>query len=214
MLSRPFGYFGGLFGGCVGVIVVHVLTGQGWEIAAAFAVAAPVIQAIGRVRCLVQGCCHGRPADERLGIRYTQPLSRVCKIARLDGVPVHATPLYSILGNVVILGLLVRLWIEGANAALIAGAYLILSTCARFMEEGYRGEPQTVRPGGLPIYQWLATGCLLAGIALSLFPAPDSPSWSGWSLAPLIYSVPVGLLVWLAMGVDFPDSRRRMSRLA
>ena len=35
------------------------------------------------------------------GIRYTHPRSRVCRLAHLAGVPVHATPVYSILWNVV-----------------------------------------------------------------------------------------------------------------
>jgi prolipoprotein diacylglyceryltransferase/protein-S-isoprenylcysteine O-methyltransferase Ste14 len=212
-LARPFGYFGGLFGGCAGLLVVQLWRDEGWYLAGAFAVAAPVIQAVGRLRCLVQGCCHGRPADAWLGIRYHHPLSRVCKLAKLDGVPVHPTPLYSIVGNLVILGLLARLWIEHTDLAFIMGAYLILSTCARFVEEGYRGEPQTARWAGLPIYQWLAIGCLFAGLALTTLPAPPPPAPGGGSFAPLLYALPLGLLVWLAMGVDFPESPRRMSRL-
>ncbi|MBI5767025.1 MAG: prolipoprotein diacylglyceryl transferase [Verrucomicrobia bacterium] len=216
-LSRPFGYFGGLFGACVGSLAVQFVWGEGWFLAGAFSVAAPVIQATGRLRCLVQGCCHGRPVaagDAWLGIRHTQPLSRVCKLAKLDGVPIHPTPLYSILGNFLLFGLLVRLWLVGADLALITGVYFMLSTCARFMEEGYRGEPQTVQWGGLHIYQWLAIGCLLAGIAVSTLPAPTPPPWSGVGLAPLAYALPIGAVVWFCMGVDFPASQRRMSRLA
>jgi protein-S-isoprenylcysteine O-methyltransferase Ste14 len=213
-LSRPFGYFGGLFGGCAGMILVQFWRGEGWQVAGGYAVAASLIQGVGRLRCLVQGCCHGRPADAWLGIRYAQPLSRVCKLARLGGVPVHPTPLYSILANALILGLLVRLWFTGADLALVTGAYFILSTCARFMEEGYRGEPQTVRWLGLPIYQWLAIGCLLTGLVLTTLPAPHVPAWGGGSIAPLSYALPIGLLVWFAMGVDFPESNQRMSRLA
>ena len=163
-LSRPFGYFGGLFGGCAGFVLVQLWRGEGWYLAGAFAVAAPVIQGVGRLRCLVQGCCHGRPADAWLGIRYTQPISRVCKLAHLGGVPVHPTPLYSLLGNAAIFGLLARLWIEGTDLAFVTGAYFILTTCARFMEEGYRGEPQTVRWAGLPIYQWLALASRCMGL--------------------------------------------------
>ena len=55
---------------------------------------------------------------------------------------------------------------------------------------------------------------VLAGIALTTLPAPTAPAWSGWSFAPLRYAVPIGLLVWGCMGVDFPESNRRMSRLA
>ena len=214
-LSRPFGYFGGLFGGCLGVVAAEVAWGSGWLVAGAFAIAAPVIQSFGRLRCLVQGCCHGSVTElDWLGIRYTQPLSRVCRLARLGGMSLHPTPLYSILANVVLFGLLARLWREGADMALVVGGYFVLSMLARFVEEGYRGEPQTVRFGGLPIYQWLAIACVLTGIGLTTLPAPPPPAWDGISFAPLAYAVPIGLLVWFAMGVDFPESHRRMSRLA
>lgn len=214
-LSRPFGYFGGVFGGFVGTFVAEALWGNGWLVLGAFAVAAPLIQAVGRVRCLVQGCCHGRPAGaDWIGIRHNQPVSRVCRIAGLGGVPLYPTALFSILANVAILGLLVRLWVEHVDMALVAGAYLVLGTCARFAEEGYRGEPQTIRFGGLAIYQWLSVGCLGAGIALTTLSSPVPPPWSGWHLEPLWYALPIGGLVWLCMGVDFPQSTRRMSRLA
>lgn len=214
-LSRPFGYFGGLFGGAIGVVLVHLWAGSGWPLAAAYAVAATVIQATGRLRCLTQGCCHGRPIDDaRWGIRYQQPLSRVCKIARLDGVPLHPTPLYSIIANVVILGLLLRLWHEGVESGFIVGAYLLLSTCARFMEEAYRGEPQTARFAGLPIYQWLALGCFLAGMAVMSFATPRVTEIQGFDFRAILVGLPVGVVVWFAMGVDFPASSRRMSRLA
>ena len=184
-LARPFGYFGGLFGGCAGPLVVQVWRGERWYLAGAFAVAALESQAVGRLRCLVQGCCPGRPADAGLAIRYHHPLSRVCKLAKLDGGPVHPTPLSSIVGNLVILGLLARLWIEHADMAFVMGTDLILSTYARFREEGYRGEPQTDRGAGLPIYPWLAIGGLFAGLALTP-PRPTAPARGGGRLAPLL----------------------------
>ena len=83
---------------------------------------APWVQATGRLRCLVQGCCHGRLSPDHLGIRYHHPLSRVCKLAQWPGRSVYPTQLYSIIGNVVILGLLLRLWFSGADLGFIAGA--------------------------------------------------------------------------------------------
>lgn len=214
-LSRPFGYFGGLYGGVVGVVFAQVFFAAGWQVCGAFALMSPVIQGVGRLRCLVQGCCHGQPVfPGDLGIRYTQPLSRVCKLAGLGGVSLYPTPLYSIVTNIALFGLIARLWYEGADLAVVTGSYLILSTCARFAEEGYRGEPQTVRWAGLALYQWLALGGLLAGMAVLTVPAPRPPPWSGVSFAPLAYALPFGLLVAVAMGVDFPESKRRMSRLA
>ena len=213
-LSRPFGYYGGVLGGCLGVLAVQFWRSDGWLLCGAYAVAAPLIQGVGRLRCLVQGCCHGRPCVDHAGIRYRQPLSRVCKIAHWADTPVYPTPLYSIIGNALIFGLLLRLWLSGADLGLVAGSYLILSACARFMEEGYRGEPQTARFGGLPIYQWLALLFVIAGAVLMASPSPSAPSLNGMSAMPLLYAVPFGLLVWFAMGVDFPESSRRFSRLA
>jgi protein-S-isoprenylcysteine O-methyltransferase Ste14 len=213
-LSRPFGYYGGIFGGCIGVLIVQLWRGEGWLLIGAFALAAPLIQATGRLRCLVQGCCHGRPCPDHLGIRHHQPLSRVCKMTRWTNTPLYPTPLYSIIGNAVIFGLLLRLWLSGADLSLVTGAYFILSAGARFMEEAYRGEPQTARFGGLAIYQWLALLFLIGGAVCTTLPGPAAPLVAGISGRPLLYAAPFGFLVWCAMGVDFPTSNRRFSRLA
>lgn len=213
-LSRPFGYYGGIFGGCAGVLAAQLWRGDGWLLLGGFAVASPLVQGLGRLRCLVQGCCHGRPCEEHLGIRYQRPLSRVCKMTSWGGRPVYPTPLYSLLGNLLILGLVLRLWCAGAELGFIAGTYLITAACARFVEEGYRGEPQTARLGGLAIYQWLALLFVLGGIGFTAIPTAAAPPVAGTAASPLAYAVPFGLVVWFAMGVDFPESRRRFSRLA
>jgi phosphatidylglycerol:prolipoprotein diacylglycerol transferase len=128
--------------------------------------------------------------------------------------PVYPTPLYSIIGNAVIFGLLLRLWLSGADLGFVAGTYFILNACARFMEEGYRGEPQTAHFGGLAVYQWLALLFVIAGAVFMTLPSPSAPPGNGISAQPLLIAAPFGLLVWFAMGVDFPESKRRFSRLA
>jgi phosphatidylglycerol:prolipoprotein diacylglycerol transferase len=128
--------------------------------------------------------------------------------------PVYPTPLYSIIGNAVIFGLLLRLWLSEADLGFVAGTYFILSACARFMEEGYRGEPQTAHFGGLAIYQWLALLFVIAGAVFMALPSPSAPPVDSISAQPLLIAAPFGLLVWFAMGVDFPESKRRFSRLA
>jgi hypothetical protein len=208
-LLRPFGYYGGL----AGVILAACLTPDPWLVLGAFSVAGPWLQAIGRLRCLVQGCCHGRPSDPEIGIRYLDPHSRVCRVPGLAGVPVHPTPLYSILSNALAALLLGRLWSIGAPLHLIAGLYLILNGLARFVEEAYRGEPQTPTFAGLRLYQWIAIFSVVSGATITAIarsapaPAPQF-SWTGIALA-----IFFGALAALALGADVPDSTRRFGRL-
>ena len=214
-LARPFGYYGYLLGSVAGLAALAAI---GWPrcgaLAAAFATAAPVAQAIGRLRCVVQGCCHGRAVlATRFGIRVTQRYSRVTALGGLGGVAIHPTQLYSIVGNVVLAAVLLRLWAVEAPWTAIGGAYLALSSLARFVEEQYRGEPQTARRAGLAIYQWLAIGLFVAGLVTMGLPgaaviAAGALSWTSVGVAAVC-----GALAALAMSVDFPSSRARLSRL-
>ena len=47
---------------------------------------------------------------QSLGIRYEHPLSRVVRLTDLGGVPVHPTPLYSMVWMFIVGWVLVRLW--------------------------------------------------------------------------------------------------------
>lgn len=215
MLLRPLGWYGGLIGGLLALGALALLGVPVMPLLGALAVALPWVQAVGRLRCLVQGCCHGGPAAPALGIRYFHSRSRVTQIAGLTGVPLHATPLYSILTNVVIGALLHRLWVAGASMGLAIGLYFILSAVARFVEEAYRGEPQTPVVAGLRLYQWLALASFAIGILFTVQqvtppPAPLSATDPGLLAGALL----VGLVGWFVTGVDFPGSNRRFSRLA
>jgi protein-S-isoprenylcysteine O-methyltransferase Ste14 len=213
-LSRPFGYYGFLLGSLVALAAMALVGTAGVEtLSAALAAAAPVAQAIGRLRCIVQGCCHGRPTKAAYGLRITHRMSRVVALANLPGVPIHPTQMYSIVGNVALTFVLLRLWNTGAAWTLIAGLYLVLASLARFVEEQYRGEPQTIQWLGLPIYQWLAIGFAVLGVALTMVRgAPVMPAqWLSWSA--LALAAGTGLAAALLMSVDFPESARRFSRL-
>lgn len=213
-LLRPFGWYGGVIGAGLGIVIAKLLGADTWLLAGAFCVAAPWLQSVGRLRCLVQGCCHGREARASVGIRYTHPRSRVCRLSGLAGVPVHPTPLYSILSNVVVAAVLARLWQLRASLSLIVGLYLILTGLARFVEESYRGEPQTAVKAGLKLYQWMAVLSVAAGVFVTtLVGAPNAPEIR-FNVASVVAAFCFGLFAWFALGVDFPDSNRRFARLA
>ena len=213
-LLRPFGYYGAVIGAVVGAVIADFWLGlPSFVSLGALSVAAP-LHAIGRLRCLVQGCCHGAPAPEHLGIIVTEPNSRVCRLAELRGAPIYPTPVYSIISNLFIGLVVFRMANIGAPGSSICGVYLMLSSVARFVEESYRGEPQTPIFGGLKLYQWISIILLIVGSVLTMVPSePVSLADAGADHMTWIFAVIFGLGMGAAMGVDFPESNKRFTRL-
>ncbi len=212
-LLRPYGFYGGLLGGTLGALAAPLFHTSIWLLLAACSVSGPWAQATGRLRCLVQGCCHGKPSPANVGIRYLQPNSRVCRFTPWTALPLHPTPVYSILWNAVVALILLRLWTLHASLHLIVGLYFILTGAGRFVEEAWRGEPQTKVLAGLRLYQWAAIASVVLGALFTAFDkggrAPD-PTFH-WST--VFTAAGFGFGVFCAMGVDFPKSQRRFSRL-
>jgi protein-S-isoprenylcysteine O-methyltransferase Ste14 len=207
-LRRPFGFYGGF----IAVGLACLCFSDRWTLLAAHCLGAPWMQAIGRLRCLVNGCCHGSPAPEGIGIRVTDPRSRVTRLSKFGGLPIHPTQLYSIVANVIWGLLLARLWFAGCSLSLIAGVYAIGGGLSRFVEEAYRGEPQTPCFFGLRLYQWIAVGMLVLGTVLTSLPASVAPPLV-FTPAGIVWGLIFGLVSATAMGVDFPESNRPLARL-
>ncbi|MBL8920332.1 MAG: prolipoprotein diacylglyceryl transferase [Myxococcaceae bacterium] len=215
-LSRPYGFFGGLLG-AVGFAVVARWLGfdtSAWVLLAVWGVVAPWTQGASRLRCFANGCCHGAPSGAVPGVVYRHPRTRVVRLAHLEGVPVHPTQLYSMFANALTGAVTLRLWAESAPCAVVAGVYLVLMGLGRFVEEAWRGEPQTPTYAGLRLYQWVGVGCLVAGAALTCVPGTPPTVRAAPSLEALWTALAVGAVVWFATSVDFPRSSRRFARLA
>lgn len=214
VLARPYGFYGGVLGIAAGAAVAPWLGTPTWWVLGAYALAGPWVQAAGRIRCLVQGCCHGREAPKELGIRVSHPRSRVCRLSSLGGVPIHPTPLYSMLWNGVTGAVLLRLWTLDVPPHVVAGLFLLLNGLGRFVEEAYRGEPQTKVYARLRLYQWISIGSSMAGVAMTALgeSAPWPPAVLAWPT--VAAAAGFGLFSAIAAGVDFPASNRRFSRLA
>lgn len=220
-LLRPFGYYGAVIGVAVGILFASLRQGLSpWGLLSALAVAAPFVQLLGRLRCIVQGCCHGRKCvSENYGTRHWNPHSRVTRIAGLNDIPIYPTPLYSILWNIVIGAILLRLHSLAVPSSLIVGNYFLLAGFGRFVEESYRGEPQTRIVAGLRLYQWLSVCSVLIGGVVTCCNSPVidpltcllSPS----AISPrlLVVALIGGFLSAFAMSMDFPNSNKRYSRL-
>jgi protein-S-isoprenylcysteine O-methyltransferase Ste14 len=212
-LLRPYGYYGGLIGGiaCCGLIS-GLFPINFFTLLASFAMAGPWIQSIGRLRCLVQGCCHGKPSNGNIGIRFTHPYSRVNKISGMSGVPLHPTQLYSIGTNIITGLILIRLFSIGMPSSFIVGIYLILNGTGRFVEESFRGEAQTPYWSGMRLYQWIALINILSGAFISAVPGSGVLILQP-NIISVFLAVGTGIMITIASGVDFPGSNRRYARL-
>ena len=139
--------------------------------------------------------------------------SRVCGISHLKGELLHPTPLYAMLWLFLVGFILFSLWYNNFSSPFIFGLYLILTGIGRFVEEAYRGEVQTPIIKGLKLYQWTAILSVLIGIIMTVIHVEfvDITSDVGWET--ILSAIIGGLFTALAMGVDFPQSNARFSRL-
>jgi protein-S-isoprenylcysteine O-methyltransferase Ste14 len=213
-LKRPFGYYGGLVGILFASPTVWIMGLNGWVIIGVASVLMPWIQAIGRLRCLVNGCCHGSRIDNPfIGIRYFHPRSRVCNISGLKGELLHPTQLYSIIWLFLIGLILFALWNNHISSSFIFGLYLILTGLGRFVEEAYRGESQTMIIKGLRLYQWTAIFSVIVGMIMTVIRIEPVIINPGFSWECVLAATLSGLFLFFSMGVDFPNSNVRFSRL-
>ena len=75
------------------------------------------------------------------------------------------------------------------------------------------GEVQTPVWKGLHLYQWTAIISVIIGIIMTVVPVQEDfvyPEF-GWQI--LVAAILGGLFTFFAMGVDFPKSNKRFSRL-
>ena len=212
-LQRPYGYYGSVVGVIIGSTIIFILFQiDFFVLLASFSIAAPWIQILGRLRCLVQGCCHGKPTNNDLGIRFTHPYSRVNKISGLHGTSLHPTQLYSIGTNLLSGLILIRLYTLNMSATFIIGIYLLLNGLGRFVEEYYRGEAQTPYWAGMRIYQWIAIINIVLGAFFTCLPFVLILTFQ-LNIQSLCWAAAMGVFATIAYGVDFPNSNRRFARL-
>jgi len=135
--------FGAILGGLLGAWI-HCRISK-----ASFArladLAAPgiiVAQAIGRVGCILNGCCCGKETTLPFSFIYTHPASDAISCAPL-GTPLHPTQLYELLGDLVIFGLL--FWVFRGRlrpSGSLLAVYLFLYSSLTFTVRFWRGDTE------------------------------------------------------------------------
>jgi hypothetical protein len=193
-LLIPFGYFGWMMGFSAGIILLcWWFKISAIYLVASFCFAGPWMQLLGRFRCMIQGCCHGKPCSPAFGIRFYHPKSSVLKIAGLKNAPIHATQVYSILSNGIIGSLLIRLVRLDMSVSFIAGIYFIGNGLSCFAEEPLYGELPIRYWKGMRLNQWLAILSIIGGAVLTAFPGREVLSFT-MNTQTLVYAIIIGLL--------------------
>jgi phosphatidylglycerol:prolipoprotein diacylglycerol transferase len=121
---------------------------------------------IGRLGCLAEGCCHGRPTSLPWGISFVSP---ACGVAdALKGIPLHPTQLYEAFGEALAAFLLIRFVLPGVRAAKYRYGtgffgYALYYSVMRFAVEMLRGDDRgSLFGAALSPSQWTS---LFVGLA-------------------------------------------------
>ena len=171
-------FHGGLFGG-IGALIGYCLVKRLsiLKVADLFAPSVMIAYVIGRLGCLLNGCCYGAPTTMPWGIRFHD-----------DGIvtpPSHPTQLYASLLSLIFFAVLVRMERHRAYFGQLSCWYILLAATERFLMEIWRAGTTSdlIRVG--PIHfltdvQWL---CLvMATVAIMgmavfrrKYPVPPAP---------------------------------------
>ncbi len=112
-------------------------------------------QAIGRIGCLMAGCCYGRPTSLPWGITF-----RISEIAPV-GITLHPTQIYEALFNFMIFAVLFfrrnRVTFRGEQIL----SYLFLYGATRAVVEAFRGDPR-----GWWLWGTVSTSQLISAVAV------------------------------------------------
>jgi phosphatidylglycerol:prolipoprotein diacylglycerol transferase len=122
-------------------------------------------QAIGRVGCLLAGCCYGRLAPGGFPLALTFPRGALAPA----GIPLYPTQAAESIGLFLLTYILIRLLGRPRPAGLVLAAYLALAGLIRFSVDLFRGDFRGPKTLGLAPTSWVALAAMLSGLALGLW---------------------------------------------
>lgn len=167
---------GGVFlGGFLAAVVAAVVLLRRYQLPAlpTFDVVVPSLalgQAIGRIGCLMAGCCWGSSCSLPWAITYTSPVA-ADNLGTPLHVPLHPFPVYSSLFNFGLYLVLAALYKSRPVPGRVFATYLMAYGVGRFALEWTRGDAARgfVLGGALSTSQLISLGMVLVGGALHLW---------------------------------------------
>jgi phosphatidylglycerol:prolipoprotein diacylglycerol transferase len=137
---------GGVFyGGLIAAVVVALVYLRRhrlplWTTTDVFAPGIALGHVVGRLGCLMAGCCFGRPASVPWAITFRDPAA-MANVGTPLGVPLHPTQLYEAGAEALILALLLAFERRGRPfPGRTFWSYMLLYGVSRFVIEFYRGD--------------------------------------------------------------------------
>lgn len=142
-------FFGGLIGGIIGVWLY--LRRHGVPFLPAGDIGVPFLclgHAIGRFGCFLNGCCYGGLCGMPWGVIYPKESSvfgnqvyhRIINYNMDYPLPIHPTPIYEIIGLIMIYFLLRMIYVNKRYNGQVILWYVCLYGAWRFFDENFRGD--------------------------------------------------------------------------
>ena len=120
---------------------------------------------VGRLGCLLAGCCFGRPTDVAWAVTFTDPIANL-NVGTPLNIPLHPTQVYESAAGLIILLLLLGLERRGRPfQGRTFWLFVLFYAISRFIIEFYRGDDRGMPLGGLSTSQLIS----LVLFPLSLF---------------------------------------------
>src|SRR5687767_6360092 len=141
-LARSGGVF---YGGLIAAVAVALIYLRRhrmplWTTTDVFAPGIALGHVVGRLGCLLAGCCFGRPASVPWAITFSDPAARA-NVGTPLGIPLHPTQLYEAGAEALILVLLLLFERRGRPfPGRTFWTYMLLYGVSRFVVEFYRGD--------------------------------------------------------------------------
>ena len=167
-LARSGGVFYGGLIAAVAVALVYLRRHKMplWTTTDVFAPGIALGHVVGRLGCLLAGCCFGRPTAVPWAITFTDPAA-MANVGTPLGVPLHPTQLYEAGAEALILAFLLVFERRGRPfPGRTFWSYMLLYGLSRFIVEMYRGDSRGMVFDALSTSQFVSV--LLVPISIAM----------------------------------------------
>ena len=161
-------YYGSFIGAVVaGIVCLRWKKMPLWKTADVLAPSIALGSVFGRIGCLLNGCCYGRPTNLPWGLTFTNPQAHELSGTPLN-IPLHPTEIYDALLNLVLYGFLAWLFRRKKFDGQVFATYLLCYAVTRSLVEYFRGDYSNLHYHlGLTPAQWISVPIFVAGLALA-----------------------------------------------